>query len=413
MKTFSAGWAGPVVRTTTWLALSLAATIVRAADPVPGAASSGAGAGAKRPTLADLFGDDVIVRGKGVEVRRSQLENAFVAYRSNLEARGQRIPEEQRNIRETQLLDRLIVTQLLLQRATDEDRRLAKGFSERFLTDSKKGMVSEESFARHLKAMGMTPEQFQKRVDEQSIAEAVISREIKEPITISDEEVREFYEKGTDLDVRLAQADLEKLVKDPNSTAADVARLKERIDTVRKENLQRLEQPERVRIQHVFFAGRDVQSERELSPEQLKLKRERAEKIRARALAGEDFARLVQDNSEDRGLKETKGEYTFGRGDRFSEEFKSAAFTLQPGRISDVVSTPYGFHVIKLLERIPARKIEMDKASKDLKDFLRQQRMQQAMPPYFARLRKEANVEVLDAKYRIEVPGNIDPTRPE
>ena len=39
--------------------------------------------------------------------------------------------------------------------------------------------------------------------------------------------------------------------------------------------------------------------------------------------------------------------------------------------------------------------------------------MQQAMPDYFAKLRKDAAVEVLDAKYRVTLPGTVDPTKPE
>jgi peptidyl-prolyl cis-trans isomerase C len=389
--------------------LVLLAFAVMALGAEPGATP----ASAKRPTFAELFGDDVIVRGKGVEVKRSHLEAAYVAYRANLAARGQQIPEDQRTGREAQLLERLVVTQLLAQRATDEDRKMAKELGDRFLEESKKGAVSEESFYRQLKALGMTPEQFKKRVDEQSMAEAVIAREVKAKIEITEPDVKAFYEKGNDLVVTLLQADLDKVVNDPKSSPGDVAKLKERIDQKRKENLAQLDQPERVRVQHVFFAGRDMKSERELTADQLKLKREKAEKVRARALAGEDFAKLVTENSEDRGLSETKGIYTFGRNDRFSEEFKSASFSLETGKVSDVVTTPFGYHVIKLLERIPAQKIEFEKASKDMKDFLTQQQMQRAMPEYFAKLRKEAGVEILEPKYRGTPPKDVDPTKPD
>jgi peptidyl-prolyl cis-trans isomerase C len=281
------------------------------------------------------------------------------------------------------------------------------------MDESKKGAASEEAFYRQLKALGLTPEQFKKRVDEQSMAEAVIAREVKSKIEVSETDIKGFYDKGTDLVVTLLQADLDKLVADPKSTPSDVARLKERIELKRKDNLTQLEQPERVRVQHVFFAGRDLKSERELTADQLKLKRQQAEKVRERALAGEDFANLVNENSEDRGLAETKGIYTFGRNDRFSEEFKSASFSLQPGKVSDVVATPFGYHVIKLLERLPAQKIELEKASKDLKEFLTQQQMQRTMPEYFAKLRKEAAVEILDAKYRGILPKDVDPTKPD
>ena len=387
------------------LSLLVCPLILSAAEP--------AAEPARRPTFAELFGDDVIVRGKGIEVKRSQLEAAYLAYRANLAARGQQIPEDQRTAREAQLLERLVVTQLLSQRATDEDRKMARELGDRFMDESKKGAASEESFYRQLKALGLTPEQFKKRVDEQSMAEAVIAREVKAKIEVSETDIKGFYDKGTDLVVTLLQADLDKLVADPKSTPSDVARLKERIELKRKDNLTQLEQPERVRVQHVFFAGRDLKSERELTADQLKLKRQQAEKVRERALAGEDFAKLVNENSEDRGLAETKGIYTFGRNDRFSEEFKSASFSLEPGKISSVVATPFGYHVIKLLERLPAQKIEFEKASKDLKEFLTQQQMQRTMPEYFAKLRKDAGVEILDTKYRGILPKDVDPTKPD
>src|SRR5712675_1789238 len=52
-----------------------------------------------RATMADLFGDPVIARGQGVEVKRSQLEDAFTAWKANLAARGQSISEDQRTFR--------------------------------------------------------------------------------------------------------------------------------------------------------------------------------------------------------------------------------------------------------------------------------------------------------------------------
>src|SRR6185295_14256202 len=100
---------------------------------------------------------------------------------------------------------------------------------------------------------------------------------------------------------------------------------------------------------------------------QKKARRQAAEKLRARALAGEDFNKLVQEYSEDRGLAATKGEYTFSRDDNFAPEFKAAAFSLEVGKISDLVTTVFGYHIIKVLERIPARKILKDeKLIKDL-----------------------------------------------
>jgi parvulin-like peptidyl-prolyl isomerase len=364
------------------------------------------------PKLSDLFGDDVLARGKGVEVRRSHLEEAFIAYKANLAAKGQPISEDRRTGQEAQLLQRLVVTQILTNRVTDADRKLAEDLEKEFVAESKKQSASEDAFYLQLKALGMTPEQFHRRVREQALAEAVIKREINSKIEISDARLKDFYNTGTDVLVKLLQDDLEKLVKDPASSAETVARVKQRVDDLRKSNLARMEQPERVRVSHVFFATQDRKTEESLPEDQKKLKRRQAESVRAKALAGEDFAKLITEYSEDRSVKETKGEYTFSRNDPFVPEFKAAAFTLEPGKISDVVTSSLGYHIIKALEKIPPKKAEFEKVAKDLKELLTQQEVQRAMPEYFNKAMKEAGIEILEPKYKLELSGDPDSKKP-
>jgi hypothetical protein len=89
----------------------------------------------------------------------------------------------------------------------------------------------------------------------------------------------------------------------------------------------------------------------ELDP---KDKRAKAEEILNRAKAGEDFAKLADEFSQDPGNKSPKGEPQGGiykdvpKG-RMMPEFEAAALALEPGQIApNLVETPYGFHVIKL-----------------------------------------------------------------
>ncbi len=358
----------------------------------------------EKPAAASLFDDPVIARGQGVEIKRSQLDDAFIAFKANLVARNQTLPEEQRLFRQAQLLDRLITTKLLVNRATDADNAKAKELAKKFAEEARKSAPSEELFGLQLKALGLSPEQFHQRIMEQAVAEAVIERELKPKVSVSEAQVKDFYTNGTDLLVKIMQEEHGRLGKIPTTTLGQLGAVTQQIEELKKANLARLEQPEKVRVSHVLLATRKRETEEELPEDQKKIKRFKIEELLKRARSGEDFSKLVMEYSEDRGLKESKGEYTFSRNDPFVPEFKAAAFSLQTNQISDIVTTTFGYHIIRLLEKIPAKKLEFEKVSADIKDALLQQELQNQMPAYLESIKKSSGIEILETKYKLDAP---------
>src|SRR6266704_2821042 len=107
-------------------------------------------------------------------------------------------------------------------------------------------------------------------------------------------------------------------------------------------------EPEQVRARHILMkvaadAGADAKA----------AARKKAEELLAKVKAGADFAALAKESSQDPGSGAKGGDLgLFPRG-RMTPTFEEAAFALQAGGVSDVVETPFGFHVIKVEEHRP------------------------------------------------------------
>jgi peptidyl-prolyl cis-trans isomerase SurA len=88
-----------------------------------------------------------------------------------------------------------------------------------------------------------------------------------------------------------------------------------------------------------------------ISEESKKEAKEKIEGYRQQVLKGESMSTIAALYSDDPGSKKTGGAYyNIARG-QFVPEFETVAFNLQPGEISEVFETQYGFHFVQLIAR--------------------------------------------------------------
>lgn len=146
--------------------------------------------------------------------------------------------------------------------------------------------------------------------------------------------------------------------------------------------------PERARARHIL-----VRVPRDASDAEKAKARERAVALRDRVTAkGADFAKIASEVSEDPGSKEKGGDLGFFQRGQMVKPFEEVAFVMEPGAISDVVETDFGFHVIQLVEKKPAE----SKAYEDVKrDIARE-----ILGIDTARTRARARADALSKKVR-------------
>ena len=105
---------------------------------------------------------------------------------------------------------------------------------------------------------------------------------------------------------------------------------------------------------------------------------------------GGDFAKLAKENSDDPGSKSQGGELGWIKHGVTVPEFDKAAFALQPGQISGLVRTKFGYHIIQTEEKQPAHTRPLDEVKADITASLTRQHEQQAEQNYAKMLANEA-----------------------
>ena len=143
----------------------------------------------------------------------------------------------------------------------------------------------------------------------------------------------------------------------------------------------------------------------------------RAEALLARAKKGEDFAQLAKQNSEDQGSAKKGGDLGFNPKGRMVKEFDDVQFALTPGSISDVVQSPFGYHIIKV-EAVREGDVPVDEAKRELALKLYQTRRaaelaKAAANDALAELKSGVTFDALNAKLAGGAGKDPDPLAPQ
>ena len=193
---------------------------------------------------------------------------------------------------------------------------------------------------------------------EESIRRSLAAQKLLEVVqgaaTVSDDELKARFEKEGN------KAALTFVRFLPSMFASQVNLKPEEISAWAKANTEAVKaayeknkvlynQPEQVRARHIL-----VKVASDATDAQKAEARTRAENLRKQVVdEKKDFAELAKQFSEDPGSRDNGGDLGFNAAGAWVPEFSKAAFALSAGQISEVVQSPFGFHVIKVEEKRP------------------------------------------------------------
>jgi peptidyl-prolyl cis-trans isomerase C len=313
-----------------------------AATAAPAAAATPAPAPAK-PVPAVL--PDVIADCNGDKIAKAEFENAVKAVEQRA---GGSVPPEKRDELYRGVLDDLVAYRLLKQEVAARQMTASDAEVDARIGAFKQQMGSEANFRAALQAQQLTEAKLREDAKTDILVNKLLEQEVTQKILVKPSDIATFYEKNPD----------------------------------------RFQQAESVRAAHILV----------LVPQGADEKTRAAAKARAEtalkaAKAGQDFAQLARRYSNDASAQRG-GDLGFIPKGQMVPAFEAAAFALEPGQVSDLVETQFGYHVIKALEKRPARIVPFVEAAAQIEQFLEQQQRQEKSKALVEQLKSKGKVEI-------------------
>jgi peptidyl-prolyl cis-trans isomerase SurA len=293
--------AGGMRRRTGVAGAALLAAIVLVATGASG--QEGAEGGGRRLVdgIAAVVGDEIILE--------SEVDEEFYLYQ--MRSAGQVSDEDAQAVR-ARILREMVDETLLVAMARRDTIELAEGELdaelERRVQALRDQHGSQEALDRALAAEGLTVAElrdiYRDDIERRLLAEKVVREKVHSKIDVTWREVEDYY----------------------NEHAEEVARM-----------------PEAYEVAGILVTPK-------VSDAAKRLAIERVTRVRERLAAGESFEDLAREYSEDASAQFGGDLGTFGRG-VLVPEFEEAAFALEPGEVSGIVPTRFGFHIIQVVEK--------------------------------------------------------------
>lgn len=189
----------------------------------------------------------------------------------------------------------------------------------------------------------------------------------KAGLTASDAEVAEQYNANKEKYRVGERRKVKYLLVDVQALRAKVTPSAQEVEQYYNTNIEQFSQPEQVRAQHILLKteGKDDAAVKK-----------QAEGLLAQVKGGADFAALATKFSEDDVSKVKGGDLDFfGRG-QMVPEFDKVAFELQPGSVSDLVKTQFGYHIIKVTDKRAASQRTLAEVKDQITEQLKWERAQ-------------------------------------
>ena len=299
------------------------------------------------------------MRVNDVEISNERFNAFYQEYRRpygiNVAGRGDHLQRLTKLRKEA--MDKMIEQELVRQAAEDQGIEVTPEEVDAALVEVGEPFKTPEEFTRRIESEGFTEDSYREHLARMIAASKYLDGIRASVATVSDAELETYY----------------------------------------RDNELRLTLPAQVRVRHILLTWKPMGTRDDRAAI-----RDQMVPILDKVRAGEDFAALAREHSDDSATAQNGGDTGLFHRGQMVPAFEAVAFALRPGEISDPVDTPFGVHIIRLEERHEARLLPLDEVREQLREHIRGEKMEVAVKQETERLREEAEIEIL---IPLERPG--------
>ncbi|MDQ1318163.1 MAG: peptidyl-prolyl cis-trans isomerase [Candidatus Poribacteria bacterium] len=154
-------------------------------------------------------------------------------------------------------------------------------------------------------------------------------------------------------------------------------------------NKDKFTEPEQVKARHILIKSSPNASEQEKTVAKNKI-----DSILKEIRDGGDFSELAKKDSECPSAPQGGDLGFFSRG-QMVKPFEDVAFALEPGQVSDVVETEFGYHIIRVDEKKPGKQLELEKVQERIKEVLTNEEIDKALAEWLKPIKENSSIKIL------------------
>lgn len=292
--------------------------------------------------------EQVLARVNGTAISAQELAWEIGQLKAEMNRRNTPLTDGQLAALKPQMMEILIERELLFQDARQRKIRALDKWVDAALADLKGQLERVSSLQTYLADSGMALPDLKARLAKGVVVERLVRQEIVRNIEITEAEMQAYYRDHAEL-----------------FTTSDL-----------------------VRARHILIAPKDA-SEGAWQDALQKI-----QALQKRIEQGDDFAILALEYS-DCPSRAYAGDIGYLTREELVAPFAEAVFALAPGQVSDIVRTRFGYHLIKLIERMPADPPNFWEAQGEIARILRREKENTLISGYVATLKRQAAIERL------------------